>query len=213
MYNYPYLTQALQPQPQQHVFLCSAVDPYQAQMCCPPEMMSAPAWWGNLRENWRKMPVLGKAAVITGGVLLGRYAINQVGAARANMQSAYYNPTWNANAYQMPSGGTLPGSTLPAANLTFSPAAYKAAADALETAMNTSGTDEDGIVAIMKKIQNISDVKALNDAFGERTNYVFGIPAYTAGLGYWLNDELGAGSSYMNQINSDLASKGIAYSY
>lgn len=124
---------------------------------------------------------------------------------------------------QMQTYATLPGQTVPPPNttvpggpaampgggLTYAPAAYTNMADAIENALQTGFFEDwDGVVTVFKKLKTLDDYTALDSAFGDRSNYVLGIPKYEANLAYWLNDEMG-GSSQLNQINSYLQTQKI----
>lgn len=74
--------------------------------------------------------------------------------------------------------------------LTYPLISYKHMADALESAMQTSGTDEQTIFRIFEKLKTQSDLLQLIKSFGSRKNYWFGVPLYEHNLPFWLKDEL-----------------------
>lgn len=100
--------------------------------------------------------------------------------------------------------------TSPGGKMSYSPSTYFNFADSIESSLNTAfGEDFEQIAAIFKKIKTQTDFNVLNDAFGERTNYRFGIPHYTGNLAYWIADEYSGYSSDKQKLNNILAANGI----
>lgn len=84
---------------------------------------------------------------------------------------------------------------------------YGIFADGLYTAMVDSwywwGTDEDGIKAIMRQMQNDADVLKLNQSFGTRDGYT---------LAQWFRSEL-EDEDLATYVNNPLASNGITFRF
>lgn len=79
-------------------------------------------------------------------------------------------------------------------NLTFSPSDYIIIADRLETAMNHLGSNDDAVIEAWQQMRTADDVRATITAFGIRTNYLFSVPKYDAGVIKWMQEELSADS-------------------
>ena len=95
---------------------------------------------------------------------------------------------------------------------TLSPSQASVIANAIFTAMDGYGTDEDGIVNQMKKIKNNADFLLVQQKFGTRTissGRFNPEPNYKGRLTGALGSEL---SSYWTKlINKNLTSKGVTY--
>lgn len=80
---------------------------------------------------------------------------------------------------------------------------YKSMADRLYNVMNGCGTwYEEDIIDVMNKMNNLTDVMKLNQAFGTRGD---------ENLAEWLHGDLSG--SWINKINNILKNKGISYSF
>jgi hypothetical protein len=80
---------------------------------------------------------------------------------------------------------------------------YQIFADALLTAMQGFGTDEDAVKDVMNKMNNNADILKLIQVFGIRDGY---------GLSAWITDDFSAEDKEKN-VNSVLRSKGITYQF
>ena len=96
-------------------------------------------------------------------------------------------------------------------NLSYSLSNYGEWAGQLEAAMFDAGTYEEMIYEIMRKMQNIDDLRQLLVAFGARQYRSFGIPYGDYTLGQWFAEELN--SNERSEINEILTSNGINYSF
>ena len=94
-------------------------------------------------------------------------------------------------------------------NLTYQIGDYAIMADGLESAMQTSGTDEAAVLEIISQLQTADDLRQLIKTFGKRKNYTFGLPLYNENLIYWLNEELSG--SDRDQVASVFASFNIPF--
>ncbi len=95
-------------------------------------------------------------------------------------------------------------------NLTYPKSEYYAMCSTLESAMQYSGTDEDSILDIMRRIKNLDDWNFLQKAFGKRKKDGGTFYAdITGDLKMWINDELN--SSKMKETKSILKENGVEY--
>ena len=88
---------------------------------------------------------------------------------------------------------------------------YNIMADQLQAAMFDTGTDEDTIYNVFKKLKNPKDLLQLIKSFGIRPYYVFGWNQGNYNLGQWLTEELNI--SEIQNINSILRASNINYSF
>jgi len=81
-----------------------------------------------------------------------------------------------------------------ASNLTFEPSDYIIIADNLEQAMTHLGSNDSAVLEAWSQAQNADDIRAIITAFGLRTNYLFSVSKYEAGVIKWMQEELSASS-------------------
>jgi len=95
---------------------------------------------------------------------------------------------------------------------TYPNSQYQTWANQLETAMDDLFTDNDTVFAVFKNLKNNTDYLKLFQAFGTR-KYTGGVlPGWANDswdLGQWIVEEMP--QDKIDQINRDLASKGITY--
>ena len=84
---------------------------------------------------------------------------------------------------------------------------YDIFADNIEEATNTSGTDEQAVYNVMEAMQNNADLLKLQKAYGQRTNWWFGIPLGKFTLSQILNNALDDGEK--EKLRKIIAAKGI----
>lgn len=85
---------------------------------------------------------------------------------------------------------------------TFTKAKYNDFANQLENAMRGIGTNSNVVFSIFSKMKNDIDIIKLDESFGLRESW-----GSSYNLGEWLRADLS--NSEMNQLNTDLSSKGI----
>ena len=92
--------------------------------------------------------------------------------------------------------------------LSFPIAQYQMMADIIEEATDTSGTDTDAVYGVFLQLKNNTDLLQLIKAYGQRWNFMFGVPLGKFSLQQIINSELdGTEKATLNQI---LLGKGIS---
>jgi hypothetical protein len=91
--------------------------------------------------------------------------------------------------------------------LTYPEMQYYIFADQLEQIMQNSMTKGYKVFPVFEQMQNDSDISQLIIAFGERTNYWFGVPTFKKNLPYWIKDELS--NNELKQLNEMMEEKQI----
>jgi len=86
-------------------------------------------------------------------------------------------------------------------NLSYSLAQYQMMADLVEEATDTSGTDTEAIYNVFAQLRNNTDVLQLIKTYGERWNFMFGLPLGKFTLQQIINSEFDSGErATLNQI-------------
>ncbi|MFK5855777.1 MAG: hypothetical protein QM503_06575 [Bacteroidota bacterium] len=95
--------------------------------------------------------------------------------------------------------------------LTYPLAQYNVMADIIEQATDTSGTDTDAIYNVFAQLSNNTDMLQLIKAYGDRWNFMFGVPLGEFTLQQIINSELNSGEKVtLNQI---IQGKGITIQF
>jgi len=85
--------------------------------------------------------------------------------------------------------------------LTYPLAQYDVMADVIEEATDTSGTDCEAIYNVFSQLSNNTDMLQLIKAYGNRWNFMFGVPLGKFSLQQIINSELDSGEkATLNQI-------------
>lgn len=85
--------------------------------------------------------------------------------------------------------------------LTYPLAQYNVMADVVEEATDTSGTDTEAIYNVFAQLRNNTDMLQLIKTYGERWNFMFGVPLGKFTLQQIINSEFDSGErATLNQI-------------
>ena len=159
------------------------------------------------QQTWDNIPT---GVKILGFSIVGIAAlslINKIVKQRSEAKKIKEQQQQAAQFYQQQQTGVT---TNPAGRMSYAPATYYNLADTIESSLNTSfGEDFAQIEDVFKKIKTDTDFNLLNEAFGERTNYRFGIPMYTDNLSYWIADEYSGYDEDKAKLNRILAANGV----
>jgi len=97
-------------------------------------------------------------------------------------------------------------------NLSYEPEQYDIWADALYEAFNYTGTNYGAVEDVITQLQTNDDLRALINAYGTRTLYVFGIPTASTNLPQAMIRELNWPYS-VDDVNEDLTEQGITIQF